>query len=914
MSNMRYQQTGGRSHMVVPGRHTEYQQMRSDLLAQGKDPDMADFLQHQHPERPWTFEPPIRLHVITLYSSGITVGHSRQRECLTVGYWGMGLSGKQQNQGQLHKRLADDGQHVELDSSGATVARVPLDEWQTFADTLHVRVNGNSLTTIPLTDQLIQMARDVVAYRRTAPSDAEWAAELAAAESDESTGKEPRMETVTSETIEVLKLDELELDPLMQPRIGINHDKVREYADRMEDGDQFPELEVHRFEDVNFVTDGWHRVYAADLAGIEALPCKIIVIDEKRVAIMASARANSRHGLDRTNEDKRKAVETVLRDEEGYLWSDREVARWVNVHHSTVAKVREELEASGEIARSTERKYIRDGQEITVDTSNIGQNQPLDLSETVEDDTISVEGPDVDGRYLGLWITETVDGEQVLEEATLETREEGRNWFTATVKEAQYLWAARQAEDDTDDEPPQTRHQQDRALIAEKAPELMRLIEMKGSISMETAAFIVREGPDLIDDVIARDLTGAQAREIIEMRQAAPHEPADRPAAEPASWASRYLWEASAAVQGTLPVFHASPIYGALGEAADALNGILLPHLAVYPGWVYTTLVVDGQPHSLFLLDQDQVPAADWRTPVGEAGWNISYLHVGQDQDAVRALAAQLLEGEAEEAPADAAGKIVQLPPDVLSRMLEEQPDSAWEGLYAEIDERYCGDYADALMARIDVYYVALYIHAETLDPILREGKGVTGSLANSAIIVNSLVAGEGWQQRVTDAGYNLVLVDLGLEDAREWIDSRLPAHQKATPASNDPPESNYLKSILVDLGRRVAGYRAYLDRAKPGDAYERAIIAFLVGTQTWMSFHKYTQAVQAIEDGWADLLAQLQAVDDPHAPDRDDRLHKTIKRFVDDTWQQTTADAAATPDLKLVDPAPDSDPGEAAK
>lgn len=52
--------------------------------------------------------------------------------------------------------------------------------WQKFIDTFpDVEVTTVSRNTIPLTPRLIRMARDVNAFRRSQPTDAEWVAETA---------------------------------------------------------------------------------------------------------------------------------------------------------------------------------------------------------------------------------------------------------------------------------------------------------------------------------------------------------------------------------------------------------------------------------------------------------------------------------------------------------------------------------------------------------------------------------------------------------------------------------------------------------------------------------------------------------------------------------------------------------------
>lgn len=62
----------------------------------------------------------------------------------------------------------------------------------------------------------------------------------------------------------------------------------------------------------------------------------------RRDAILYAVGANATHGLPRSNADKRRAVETMLRDEEWVVWSDREIARRTQTSAPFVAKVREE--------------------------------------------------------------------------------------------------------------------------------------------------------------------------------------------------------------------------------------------------------------------------------------------------------------------------------------------------------------------------------------------------------------------------------------------------------------------------------------------------------------------------------------------------------------------------------------------
>jgi hypothetical protein len=75
--------------------------------------------------------------------------------------------------------------------------------------------------------------------------------------------------------------------------------------------------------------------------------------------------------LRRTNADKRKAVKTLLEDEEWSKWSDREIARQCEVSHPFVSKMKEKYL---ETFPDKNRKVSRNGTEYQVDTSGISES------------------------------------------------------------------------------------------------------------------------------------------------------------------------------------------------------------------------------------------------------------------------------------------------------------------------------------------------------------------------------------------------------------------------------------------------------------------------------------------------------------------------------------------------------------
>lgn len=136
------------------------------------------------------------------------------------------------------------------------------------------------------------------------------------------------------------QIKDIKLDGGTQPRIRINEDVVAEYAEDMVAGSQFPPIIVY-FDGVTYwLADGFHRYHAAMKAEVE-IPIEVHT-GTRRDAILHSVGANANHGLRRSNEDKRKAVLTLLEDKEWSEWSNRAIATQCHVSHTFVASIRKE--------------------------------------------------------------------------------------------------------------------------------------------------------------------------------------------------------------------------------------------------------------------------------------------------------------------------------------------------------------------------------------------------------------------------------------------------------------------------------------------------------------------------------------------------------------------------------------------
>lgn len=137
----------------------------------------------------------------------------------------------------------------------------------------------------------------------------------------------------------MLELDQIRIDGGTQSRVELSQDTVGEYAQAFQAGAEFPAVVVF-FDGVSYwLADGFHRYFGALNAGESAIAVQVIN-GTQRDAVLYSLKANATHGLKRTNADKRKAVETLLKDAEWATWSDRKIADVCGVGHPFVAAIR----------------------------------------------------------------------------------------------------------------------------------------------------------------------------------------------------------------------------------------------------------------------------------------------------------------------------------------------------------------------------------------------------------------------------------------------------------------------------------------------------------------------------------------------------------------------------------------------
>ena len=117
-----------------------------------------------------------------------------------------------------------------------------------------------------------------------------------------------------------LKIEELNTRDL-QTRAALNEETVSDYAEAMDRGDNFPPVTVFTNGAEYYLADGFHRVEALRRIGKKSVMAELQNGDYK-AALLYALKANSTHGLRRTNADKRHALEMAWNAREHLFGGD----------------------------------------------------------------------------------------------------------------------------------------------------------------------------------------------------------------------------------------------------------------------------------------------------------------------------------------------------------------------------------------------------------------------------------------------------------------------------------------------------------------------------------------------------------------------------------------------------------------
>lgn len=171
--------------------------------------------------------------------------------------------------------------------------------------------------------------------------------------------------------VEARPIKSIRLDGGTQPRGSIDKDVVRDYAEAMLAGAAFPPVIVFYDGEDHWLADGFHRIAASQVIKLDEFPMDVQT-GTLRDAVLFACGANATHGHRRSNADKRRAVTTLLEDEEWGRWTDREISRQCRVDHKTVSSLRNAVTGDFPSERTYRTKH---GTVAVMNTANIGRPQ-----------------------------------------------------------------------------------------------------------------------------------------------------------------------------------------------------------------------------------------------------------------------------------------------------------------------------------------------------------------------------------------------------------------------------------------------------------------------------------------------------------------------------------------------------------
>lgn len=131
-----------------------------------------------------------------------------------------------------------------------------------------------------------------------------------------------------------VELADLVRDERSQVRTRLDQPTVNRYADAMRVGAEFPPISIAVVDGAPYLIDGWHRVEAAEKAGIRSLDAVLIDAPPRHHAWLA-AQANMRNGLPLKRNEARAVFRAYMQADQyrkpgGRIKSSREIAADLN--------------------------------------------------------------------------------------------------------------------------------------------------------------------------------------------------------------------------------------------------------------------------------------------------------------------------------------------------------------------------------------------------------------------------------------------------------------------------------------------------------------------------------------------------------------------------------------------------------
>jgi ParB-like nuclease domain len=216
-----------------------------------------------------------------------------------------------------------------------------------------------------------------------------------------------------------LRLDSIRLDAGTQVRAHVDDATVAEYAEAMVRGDRFPPTVIFQINGEFIMVDGFHRFRAARRARLTHILAEVRQ-GSRKDALRFALGANHKHGLRRSNGDKRRAVEIALAEFGNQ--SDRLLGQLCGVSQTFVGNIRHQLST---VYSSTPR-LGKDGKFRALPVRGInGSARP-----EVVGDSISDAG---DGGAAFMELAEALASLEVLVERVVQEHPDNRGAVRAAI-------------------------------------------------------------------------------------------------------------------------------------------------------------------------------------------------------------------------------------------------------------------------------------------------------------------------------------------------------------------------------------------------------------------------------------------------------------------------------------------------
>jgi hypothetical protein len=173
-----------------------------------------------------------------------------------------------------------------------------------------------------------------------------------------------------------LKLGVIRVDGDTQHRVALNEGVVCEYAALMAEGVLFPPVRVWFDGEHHWLADGFHRLAAAQLAGVPELDAEI------RSGSLEDARwysfgANATNGIRRSKADIEFVIVRAVAHQRALAMSTNDLARHVGIPESTLRRLKKSISSLVGEDKDRVRTVRRSGVTYSINTQSIGMRDPM---------------------------------------------------------------------------------------------------------------------------------------------------------------------------------------------------------------------------------------------------------------------------------------------------------------------------------------------------------------------------------------------------------------------------------------------------------------------------------------------------------------------------------------------------------